>query len=318
MNMKNSILANGERYFQEVRVTTFRKEEYQYVHTGIVDEVGDTWTTTELDEANLFQVYNQYRAKHGIPFPDEIIGLRQHYGLSAAKMAQILGFGINQYRMYEDGEVPSISNARTIIAAREKSTFMNFVCASKSEMSSTEYQRVLSKVSAVEGDYKIIGTPTDKTGYRSLSIDKITAVVKLLITTMGATFVTKMNKLLFYVDFLNYKAHGYGVTGLTYKALKFGPVPQSWAQIYSSLSGVDMEEFVYPGGQSGVLLECDTNIDKSILTEQEIASVDRVCNLFATMSASEISAVSHQEKAWINNHKNHAEISYQEAFSLRE
>lgn len=82
------------------------------------------WTTTELDEANLFQVYNQYRAKHGIPFPDEIAGLRKHYGISAAKMAQILGFGINQYRMYEDGEVPSISNARTIIAARRKQCFV--------------------------------------------------------------------------------------------------------------------------------------------------------------------------------------------------
>ena len=49
-------------------------------------------------EANIFQVYNQYRVKHGIPFPDEISGIREHYGLSAAKMAQILGFGINQYR----------------------------------------------------------------------------------------------------------------------------------------------------------------------------------------------------------------------------
>ncbi len=80
-----------------------------YIHTGIIDEEGDMWTTTEMDEANIFQVYNQYRVKHGIPFPDEISGIREHYGLSAAKMAQILGFGINQYRMYEDGEVPSVS-----------------------------------------------------------------------------------------------------------------------------------------------------------------------------------------------------------------
>ncbi len=36
----------------------------------------------------------------------------------------------------------SVSNARTIIAAREKDVFMSFVEASKSEMSEQEYQRI--------------------------------------------------------------------------------------------------------------------------------------------------------------------------------
>ncbi len=89
--VENNKLLPGEKYFQEVRTATFRKEEYSYIHTGIIDEEGETWTTTEMDEANIFQVYNQYRLRHGIPFPDEISALREHYGLSAAKMAQILG-----------------------------------------------------------------------------------------------------------------------------------------------------------------------------------------------------------------------------------
>ena len=98
--MESNKLSPGERYFQEVRTANFRKEEYSYIHTGIIDENGDQWTTTELDEANLFQVYNQYRVRHAIPFPDEICAIRRHYGLSAAMMSRILGFGINQYRMY--------------------------------------------------------------------------------------------------------------------------------------------------------------------------------------------------------------------------
>ncbi|MDE5881336.1 MAG: helix-turn-helix domain-containing protein [Muribaculaceae bacterium] len=77
-------------------------------------------------------MYNQYRVRHGIPFPDEIAGIREHYGLSAAKMAQILGLGINQCRMYENGEVPSVSNARTIIAAHEKDVFNTSRHASRS------------------------------------------------------------------------------------------------------------------------------------------------------------------------------------------
>ena len=313
--MENNKLLPGEKYFQEVRTTTFRKEEYYYIHTGIIDEEGEMWTTTEMDEANIFQVYNQYRVKHGIPFPDEISGIREHYGLSAAKMSQILGFGINQYRMYEDGEVPSVSNARTIIAAGEKDVFMSFVEASKSEMSAQEYLRVKKKVEAADGDYKSTVQPSEYSGYRSLSADKVASVVRLIISTVGSTFVTKMNKLLFYADFIHYKKHGYGITGITYKALPFGPVPELWGTLYSSLPGIDMEEFVYPSGQSGIKLEATGTAD-NILNESELNTIHRVCALFSNMSAGEISQTSHLEKGWIENIDSRSAISYQHAFTL--
>lgn len=315
--MTNNKLATGERYFQELRTTTFRKEEYTYVHTGIIDADGEMWTTTELDEANIFQVYNQYRVRHGIPFPDEIAGLRKHYGLSAAGMARILGFGVNQYRMYEEGEVPSVSNARTIIAAREKEVFMSFIEASKADMSEQEYMRVKSKANADAGDYRPSCQPSSEySGYRSLSVDKVSNVARLIISKIGQTFVTKMNKLLFYADFIHYRRHGYGITGLHYRALQYGPVPESWGTLYGSLRGVDMEEFVYPSGQSGVRLESASAPDKDGLTESETETVERVCSLFANMSAGDISATSHLEKAWIDNHNTASTISYQDAFAL--
>jgi len=314
--MSDFILAPGEKLFTEKRTATFRKENFEYTHTGIIDRNGDAWTTTGLDEANLFQVYNQYRTKHGIPFPDEIAGLRRHYGLSALKMSQILGFGVNQYRMYEDGDVPSISNARTLIAAREKSVFLSFIEASKAEMSDSEYARIKRKADSAAGDYIPSDSPTEFSGYRSLSLDKIASVVKLMISGMGATFVTKMNKLLFYADFIHYKNHGYGITGLTYRALRYGPVPDSWGSIYAMLPGVSMEEFVYSGGHSGIRIECTSGPDEIALSQQERETVERVCNLFADMTAGEISDASHLEKAWINNHDTRSEISYQYAFEI--
>lgn len=314
--MQNNGLTSGERYFQEVRTANFRKEEFQYIHTGIIDDAGDTWTTTDLDEANVFQVYNQYRVKHGIPFPDEIVGLRLHYGLSAAKMAQILGFGINQYRLYEDGEVPSISNARAIIAAREKNVFMSFLEASKSDLTDSEFVRIKKKVEEADGDFTILGQPSVFTGYRSLSFPKIDAIVRKVIDVMGATFVTKMNKILFYIDFLCYKRHGYGMTGLSYRALQFGPVPKQWPHIYSSLTDVEMEEYIYPSGQSGIKLKSNCRGNDDLLNEKERAVIQYVCILFKDMNAAEVSEISHKEIGWLVNQKTHSEISYQEAFSL--
>jgi uncharacterized phage-associated protein len=314
--MENNKLLPDEKYFQEVRTVSFRKEEYSYIHTGIIDKDGEMWTTTEMDEANIFQVYNQYRLKHGIPFPDEIIGIREHYGLSAAKMAQILGFGINQYRMYEDGEVPSVSNARTIIAAREKDMFMSFVDATKSEMGEQEYLRIKKKVEAANGDYKSASQPSEYTGFRSLSLEKIANSVQLIISTIGTTFVTKMNKLLFYADFLHYKKHGYGITGISYRALPFGPVPEHWGSLYSSIPGIDMEEYIYPSGQCGIKLEAIDNAANTALNNSERNSIERVCALFSDMSAGEISQTSHLEKGWIENKDHHSPISYQDAFAL--
>lgn len=86
----------------EKRKLEYRKEKYSYVAQFYEDdETHEQFTTTEMDEANLAQVYNQYRATHSIPFVDEIVALRERYGLSALKMSAILGFGVNQYRQYE-------------------------------------------------------------------------------------------------------------------------------------------------------------------------------------------------------------------------
>lgn len=314
--MKRIVLSEGERLFQETRTTTFRKEEFTYIHTGIIDEAGDTWTTTELDEANLFQVYNEYRTRHGIPFPDQIIGLREHYRLSAAKMSQILGFGINQYRMYEDGEVPSLSNARTLLAAGRKSLFKSFVEAAKSDMSDSELSRILKKIEEANGDYDMTFLPNEFTGYRAVSVAKISAAIKMFISAMRPVFVTKMNKLLFYADFMHYKHQGYGITGLTYRAMQYGPVPDEWGRIYSALPGIQMEEFVYPSGQSGIQLKSETQEDRNVLSESEQETISLVCELFKDMSAGKISNVSHNEKAWIDNIAHKSEISYQEGFAL--
>ena len=124
-----------------------------------------------------------------------------------------------------------------------------------------------------------------------------------------------MNKLLFYADFIHYKNHGYGITGITYKALPFGPVPERWGTLYTSLPGIDMEEYVYPSGQSGIKLEANENTD-NILNESELSTIEKVCTLFSNMSVGEISQTSHLEKGWIDNKDNRSSVSYQDAFAL--
>lgn len=83
-----------------------------------------------------------------------------------------------------------------------------------------------------------------------------------------------------------------------------------------NLREIDMEEYVYPSGQSGIKLEAIENTD-NILNESELSTIEKVCTLFSNMSAGEISQTSHLEKGWIDNKDNRSSVSYQDdAFAL--
>ena len=82
---------------KELRTMNFRKEPFEiWFRFYKCKDSGEQFTTDELDTVNTNQVYNQYRAKYGIPFPDEIKAIREQYGLSAHKMSEILGLGTNR------------------------------------------------------------------------------------------------------------------------------------------------------------------------------------------------------------------------------
>jgi len=314
--MNTPELLQGEHYFTERRTATFRKEQFEYVHTGIMDQSGESWTTTGLDEANLSQVWNQYRQKHGIPFPDEISKLRAYYGLSAAKMSEVLGFGINQYRYYEGGEVPNESNARILMAIRDKKTFLEFLEASRGVIGEKEYGKIHKRVIALEDYAKPVEPPSARTGYVSFSLERVRAAVLFYINKMNGVYVTKMNKLLFYTDFLSYKRRGYGMTGLKYSALQYGPVPKNWGSVYDSIPDVVMNECVFHDQSSGIKLESDSEAQLDILTDAEKEVLEDVCSRFKSVNARNISLESHKEKGWIENMADRGIIDYSYAFDL--
>ncbi|MBO6253726.1 MAG: hypothetical protein J6O49_08785, partial [Bacteroidaceae bacterium] len=132
----------------EPSTLTFRKEEFCYIHQFYeCQDTHERFTTTELDEANLAQVYNQYRAKYGIPFPEEIKRIRQHYGLSATKMSAILGFGENQYRLYENGDMPSEANGKVLMSIMNPDVFRTFVENARGQFAEADYEKLIAKAS---------------------------------------------------------------------------------------------------------------------------------------------------------------------------
>lgn len=148
MNVPNSSLTGKPmRVVYRPEIMKFRGEEYECIYISFYDDAeGDRYTTTESDSIWYNQVTNQYRAKYGIPYTDEIIALRERYGLSAAKMSAILGFGTNQYWLYEMGEVPSESNGKIIRRAMNPRVFLDLVRSSRHHLTEREYAKITARV----------------------------------------------------------------------------------------------------------------------------------------------------------------------------
>lgn len=139
----------GGRVFEihDVEEKTFRGEKYTVnVCYYQCEDTGEQFTTTEQDNLWTSELYSQYREKHGIPSPHEIKALRESYGLNRAQLSRMLGFGINQLKNYEDGQVPSESNGKMLKIASHPLTMMSLLEISQNEFKASEYDRVKKKI----------------------------------------------------------------------------------------------------------------------------------------------------------------------------
>lgn len=317
---------------KEASEFTFRKEEFPYIYQYyLCEDTKEQFTTTELDGASINQVYNQYRLKYNIPFPEEIEAIREKYDLSARKMAEILGFGVNVYRNYEQGEVPNLSNAKLIRLAENPNQFKILVDINTS-LKIKKQQQLLDKIDELTKKevlpsfhpfkFPIINdhqSPNQINGYKKLNLSKLAAVAHYFAQHLQP-WKTQMNKLLFYCDFLRYKQSGYSITGVPYRAIKMGPVPKNYDLLYDCLAEnnlVRIETTAFPNGAIGEqFFPIDSTIETGILSDNELNILDQVKAKFKNYKTQQIIDYSHQEKAWLENYEEKNLINYQYAFDI--
>jgi uncharacterized phage-associated protein len=106
------------------------------------------------------------------------------------------------------------------------------------------------------------------------------------------------------------------MTGLSFRAIDFGPVPDRWEKLYSEFDEIRQE--LRPMGEyEGNVLLSDVAPDDAILSDSEKGIIHAVCTRFKGYSSNRISAISHDEPAWIKYHGAHSRIPFTEAFELK-
>lgn len=333
--MKSPITGKDMILTKENRSIDFRKESFEVVfHFWRCEESGEQFTTGALDEINMNQVYNQYRDLFNIPFPDEVIRIRKKYQLSATKMSAILGFGANSYRQYESGEMPSVSNARLIQMIDDPKKFIDLVELCDSLDSKTKEKHLKIAQNIIEDrnrnsfnfnlrDYLFGGHLADVySGYRNPDFEKFTEMV-VFFSEQIEPFKTKMNKLLFYADFLMFKQSCFSISGVRYRAIDMGPVPNNFQSIFEYLANnelIDIEYTQFPQGYTGEQFKArkERPFNRELFSETELSVLNKVADAFRETSTVEIIETSHLEAAWKQNEKKKNVISYKYAFDLNQ
>ena len=148
------------------------------------------------------------------------------------------------------GEVPSESNGKMIRSAMNPRVFLDLVRSSRHQLTDKEFAKITARAEEVIRDAAAWRDEQRavsqlfrsgrgiENGFAPQSTARIKNLLLYLLNNMGDTFQIKMNKVLFYIDFLSYRERGMAISGLAYNAIEFGPVPQRWDRVYSAFDEI--------------------------------------------------------------------------------
>lgn len=159
-------------------------------------------------------------------------------------------------------------------------------------------------------------------GYRNPNFEKFTEMV-IYFSEKTEPFKTKMNKLLFYADFLMFKQSCFSISGVRYKAIEMGPVPTNFQSIFEYLANNNKIEIFYKtfsDGNTGEQFKArkDKPFNAKLFSENELEVLEKVATVFKSTSTNEMIELSHLEEAWKKNKNDKRIISYEYAFELNQ
>jgi putative zinc finger/helix-turn-helix YgiT family protein len=268
----------------------------------------------ELDEKNLEIAYLEYRKTHNLLTPLQIQEIREGYGLSQRALSKLLGWGEITIHRYESGNLQDevhdevlkfIVKPENLLEIYEKQAHLLAPHISEAlkkrinELIQEEIQPNFNKV--LEQLFLSERQVGEFTGYRNFDLEKIKNMI-LYILGFHETYRTKINKLLWYMDFLCYKVYSVSISGNSYTHSTYGPTADDYELIISVMlkdALIDKDEVIAHDTvreQLKSLISCD----KSMFSEDEIKVMDFVLNKFKDFKCGKISEYSHEEAPYKN------------------
>lgn len=289
------------------------KKNYDFIFfCTYADEEESGFETGAMANENLLNARNAYRVLHGLLTSEEIVGIRESYGLSQVDLARLLGWGEATISRYESKAIQDEAYDTMLRMIKDNPLVaLELLKKNEDKFSETKRKYVRSKIvdkldsygkeyltrQALEAEYANFDKINDFNGYITLDINKIEAMVSYIAEGISNLFKVKLMKMLWYADALSFKRRGVSMTGMVYRHESMGALPIGHYSLMNlenlnvceeESNNYDLMLHVYPS----------EGMDYSILTDEDRTILDDVIKKFKNYKAKDIIEYMHREIAY--------------------
>lgn len=167
----------------------------------------------------------------------------------------------------------------------------------KQELSALEAQKLASFMS-ITIDELLTGNISDIAKYKQM----ILSYLRMRLTNKDDNKVpkTKLAKLLYLADFAWFYEHGHSMSGMPYRKIEYGPVPDAFFRALDELEEngkINIERKNDKGKEMFLISESDSNINEKInsLTKEEVSLMKEISHKWKGKRTKEIVNFTHNQ-----------------------
>lgn len=313
--------------------TIIKGEEVIYEETYFfcknADEDECEFESGRMVNENLLNARNAYRRIHGLLTSDEIVEIREKYGLSQVELAKLMGWGEATISRYESKAIQDESyDSMLRLVSKDPFKALEFLEKNKRQFGLKylqirktiidcldSYGREFLSRQSLESEYVEYNEKSYLNGNKLLDVDKLECIISYYARMVKNLYKVKLMKMLWYSDVISYRDTGCAMTGLVYCHEKMGALPVGHYKIMG-LENVQFEEVSAFDYDVSYLFYESENVDVDRLSKKEIEILDSVIKKFGAYSGKELKEYMHAETAYINTKPNEI-ISFELAKEIR-
>lgn len=242
-----------------------------------------------------------------IPIGKRVKHIREELGMSQQKLAEMLGVVRPTISQIEGG-----TRKLCVEEILKLSQIFNISIDVLLDMKKTP--EVIFEEATKESEKK----PSMRINVPQKNLEKFKEVFLYILNKVGSKpniGETAIYKLLYFIDFNYYEKYEDQLIGATYIKNNYGPTPVEFAKIVKKMiddqeiERVESRYFDYPQTKYLPL----RNPDLSVLSANELKTIDDVLNRLSEMNATQISEYSHSDVPWLTTDDG-AKIEYESVF----
>lgn len=296
--------------------TIIKGEEVNYEETYYFclksDDDENEFVTGKMENDNLLNARNEYKKIHGLLTSDEIVDIREKYGLSQVDLAKLLGWGEATISRYESKAIQddAYDNMLRIFGANPLIA-MELLQKNSEQFTETKKMFIKQKImenldeagkefiqrKSLESEYVQYTELCDENGMMLLDIPKLELIISYYASRIKKLYKVKLMKMLWYADSLCCKLYKHSMTGLVYCHEGMGALPIGHYKI-GGLQNVNMEEESDDDENIKYRFYPNSNLDEKKLSVEERKILDTVIEKFKTYRAPQIVEYMHDEVAY--------------------